>query len=306
MKILLAQPRGCCAGVEMAIKTLDAALLRFGSPLYAYHEIVHNRHIVAHFEERGVVFIDDLDPVPPGARVVISAHGVSPHVREEAARRGLHVIDATCPLVDKVHREARRFRESADTILLIGHRGHDEVDGVLGEAPEHIVVVENAAEAARVDVRNADRVALLTQTTWSVDEARSTVEVLESRFPLIARAPSSDICYATQNRQEAVRMIAAEADVVLVIGSANSANTQRLVELARNCGRPAYRVDSADELKPEWLPPQGTVMVTAGASVPETLIQRVIDGIARLCDVTVEERVWKEERIHFPLPSLDS
>jgi 4-hydroxy-3-methylbut-2-en-1-yl diphosphate reductase len=302
MRLLLAAPRGFCAGVEMAVGALDSALARFGAPVYAYHHIVHNRGVVSDFEARGVVFVDDVDAVPEGAPVVFSAHGVSPAVRAAAEARGLRVVDATCPLVAKVHAEARRFARLGYTIVLVGHREHDETVGVVGEAPAHVVVVESPAEVAALVVPDASRVAYLTQTTLSLDDVADVVAALRDRFPDVVGPPSSDVCYATTNRQEAVRAVAAEAEVVLVLGSATSSNTLRLVETARAAGRRAFRVDAAEEIRSEWLDGARTVALTAGASVPETVVAHCAEWLAARGVTRVETRRVREESVRFRLP----
>ncbi len=253
--MLLAEPRSFCAGVERAIDIVKIALQRHPHPVYVRRQIVHNSHVVADLERQGAVFVDELDQVPDGTTVVFSAHGVAPAVRAEADRRGLDVIDATCPLVAKVHTESRRFVGRGDTVLLIGHAGHDETEGTLGEAPGRIRLVQNAAEAERVEVDDENKVAMLMQTTLAVDEAEEAAAVLRRRFPLIDPPPTDDICYATTNRQRAVRAIAEESDVVLVVGSTNSSNSLRLVEVAERCGTPAHLVDDANQVLPEWIAP---------------------------------------------------
>src|SRR4051812_18729911 len=253
MKIILANPRGFCAGVNMAIDSLERALELFGTPLYVYHEIVHNLHVVERFRKRGVVFVDRIEDIPSGANVLYSAHGVAPAIRQASAERNLHAIDATCPLVTKVHLEAVRFAKEGYTILLIGHEGHDEVLGTLGEAPESIRLVQDEAEVEALDLPPGAKVAFLTQTTLSVDDAEVIIRALRQRFPLIVGPSRDDICYATQNRQEAVKELVPEADLIIVLGSQNSSNSLRLAELARACGKPAYLIDAVRELRPEWL-----------------------------------------------------
>jgi len=302
VRIILARPRGFCAGVNMAIDTLETALDLFGPPVYVYHEIVHNKHVVERFRAKGAIFVDSLDDAPDGSNFVFSAHGVSPEVRRAASARGLNVIDATCPLVTKVHSEAIRFARQGHTILLIGHEGHDEIVGTMGEAPGQMRLVQSAAEVASLAVDGAGSLAFLSQTTLSVDDANQIVGRLRERFPEIVAPPSEDICYATQNRQEAVRQFAAEADVVLVLGSQNSSNSKRLAEIAQELGVPAYLVDHASEVDPAWLDGAECIAVTAGASAPEDVVQ---DCIALLCerfDATVEERSIRDEDMHFQLP----
>jgi 4-hydroxy-3-methylbut-2-en-1-yl diphosphate reductase len=302
-RILLPAPRSFCAGVERAIKAVEQALAQHGTPVFVRKQIVHNTHVVADLEARGAVFVDELDEVPEGATVVFSAHGVSPAVRQEASARGLAVIDATCPLVTRVHARARRLAGHGDTVLLIGHPGHDEVEGILGEAPEAITVVSDSAGAATVEVPDSTRVSYLTQTTLAVDETADIVETLRGRFPLLRELSSSDICYATTNRQQALSAVAAEADLVLVIGSANSSNSVRLAEVARRCGTPAYLIDSAADIRASWLEGVRTIGLTAGASAPPTLVVTIIDALEGLGPVNVMERVSANESIHFALPS---
>src|SRR5215467_4089561 len=272
-RVLLAKPRGYCAGVDRAVQAVEKALERFGAPVYVRKQIVHNTHVVRSLEQRGAIFVDETEAVPEGAVVVFSAHGVSPEVREEAKGRGLRTIDATCPLVTKVHNEARRFAAQDYDILLIGHEGHEEVIGTTGEAPAHIHLVDGPAGSDSVQVRDPAKVAWLSQTTLSVDETTQTVAALRERFPQLLDPPSDDICYATQNRQTAVKAIAAESDLVLVVGSQNSSNSVRLVEVALDGGADAaYLVDDASALRPEWLEGVSTVGLTSGASVPEDLV----------------------------------
>jgi 4-hydroxy-3-methylbut-2-enyl diphosphate reductase len=300
--VLLAAPRSFCAGVERAIEIVERVLKQTDGPVYVRKQIVHNAHVVADLAARGAVFVDELDEVPDGATVVFSAHGVSPAVRAEADRRGLSVVDATCPLVTKVHVEARRFAARGDTVILVGHAGHDEVEGTLGEAPGRTVLVQDAAEAARVRVPDPDRVSYLTQTTLATDETAEVVDVLRARFPRLRGPASDDICYATTNRQDALRAIADESDVVLVVGSANSSNSRRLVELARRRGTPAYLIDDAGDIRPEWLAGAGVIGLTAGASAPPGLVEAVVDELARRGPVTVAEREVTRETVSFALP----
>jgi 4-hydroxy-3-methylbut-2-enyl diphosphate reductase len=302
MKIILANPRGFCAGVNMAIESLERALEVFGTPLYVYHEIVHNRYVVERFRERGVVFVDGIDEIPPDSTVLYSAHGVAPEIRLASAQRNLRAIDATCPLVTKVHLEAVRFAHGGYTILLIGHEGHDEVLGTMGEAPEHIVLVQNEQEAERLQLPPDAPVAYLTQTTLSVDDAERIVAVLRRRFPHIEGPSRDDICYATQNRQEAVRALVPEADVVVVLGSQNSSNSMRLAELARAEGKPAFLVDSIHEVPAETFRGTETVLVTAGASAPEAVVEECVEYLSRRYGATVEGRTVREEHVSFPLP----
>jgi len=302
-KVLLAAPRGYCAGVDRAVIAVEKALERYGSPVYVRKQIVHNVHVVAELEARGAIFVDEVDQVPEGAHVVFSAHGVSPAVVGAAADRGLHAIDATCPLVTKVHREAVRFAKSDFEILLIGHDGHEEVEGTAGEAPEHITVVNSPDHADRVEVRDPSKVVWLSQTTLSVDETMETVRRLRERFPQLQDPPSDDICYATQNRQVAIKKVAKDADLVIVVGSANSSNSVRLVEVALEYGaRAAYRVDYAHEIEQAWLDGVVTIGVTSGASVPEVLVQEVLADLASAGYGDVEQVRTAEEDLMFSLP----
>jgi 4-hydroxy-3-methylbut-2-en-1-yl diphosphate reductase len=301
-RVLLASPRGYCAGVERAIETVDRALVQFGSPVYVRRQIVHNRHVVAELEARGAVFVQDEAEVPRGAVVVFSAHGVAPSVRENAARGGLSVIDATCPLVTKVHREARRFARRDTTVLLIGHAGHDEVIGTAGHAPDRTILVQSVEDARTVAVPDPGRVAYVCQTTLSVDDTAEIVAILRGRFPAIQGPPSDDICYATQNRQEAVKALAAQSDVVLVIGSANSSNSNRLVEVARSLGAAAHLIDDERGIDPAWLADAATVGVTAGASAPEHLVERVVARLRAWGADAVEELAVAEEHVVFAPP----
>lgn len=302
MKVLLASPRGFCAGVNMAIESLDLALRAFSPPVYVYHEIVHNKYVVETFRAKGAVFVEELDEVPIGATLLFSAHGVSPEVRNLARTRQLRAIDATCPLVTKVHLEAIRFAEQGYTILLIGHEGHDEVLGTMGEAPEAILLVETPDDVDRLEIANPEKLAYLTQTTLSVDDANRIIARIRERFPQVVGPPKEDICYATQNRQEAVRLLAREADVVLVLGSQNSSNSQRLKELAKECGVAAYLVDGAADLRPEWFHADQIILVTAGASAPESVVQECIDHLVQRYQAEVELRSIRQEEVHFPLP----
>ena len=302
-KVLLAAPRGYCAGVDRAILTVEKSLDLYGAPLYVRKEIVHNRYVVQSLEDRGVIFVDELDVVPEGSTVVFSAHGVAPSVHEEAAQRSLKTIDATCPLVTKVHAEARRFSNDGLDIILIGHEGHEEVEGTMGEAPKSITLVQNPEEARNLEVENPDKLIWLSQTTLSVDETIQTVKVLKERFPEMASPPSDDICYATQNRQIAVKVMAPNCDLVIVVGSGNSSNSVRLVEVALDAGAQAsYRVDSFRELQSEWVESVSTVGVTSGASVPELLVQEVIEWLAEQGFNDCEEVITTEETLMFALP----
>ncbi len=301
-RVVLAAPRSFCAGVERAIDIVELALERYPHPIYVRRQIVHNAHVVADLQRRGTVFVDELDEVPDGATVIFSAHGVAPGVREAAARRDLRVIDATCPLVGKVHNAARRFVGRGATVLLIGQDGHDETEGTLGEAPGQIVLVQDPAEAERVVVADPERVAFVMQTTLAIDDAAATAGVLRRRFPAIASSSTDDICYATTNRQQAVRAIAGEADVVIVLGSSNSSNSQRLVEVAERCGTPAYLVDDAAEIRAEWLHGTTTIGITAGASAPPGLVDQVIGMLRALGSVEIVERAVTNENVSFALP----
>lgn len=302
MKVLLAGPHGFCAGVVMAIRTVEHALESLGPPLYVFHQIVHNRHVVRQFEQRGVRFVDSLDEVPAGANLLYSAHGVSPLIREIARSREFNTIDATCPLVAKVHLEAARYARMGFTIVLIGHAGHDEVVGTAGEAPGQIRVIESCEDVARLHVPDPDKVAWLCQTTLSIDDVRPVLAELQRRFPAIQGPASDDICYATQNRQEAVRELAGEADLVLVVGSANSSNSIRLTEVARQHGVHSYLVDNASELQPDWFDGVETVVVTAGASAPEHLVQECLGWLIGRYGARVEPRTIRQEDLVFPLP----
>ncbi len=302
MRVILASPRGFCAGVNMAIESLELAIRLYGTPIYVYHEIVHNQYVVQRFRDVGAVFVDDLNEVPVGARLLYSAHGVSPEVRRIAAERRLRTIDATCPLVTKVHLEAVRYAKKGYTIVLIGHEGHDEVIGTMGEAPEAMVLVETPDDVDRLEVADPSKLAYLTQTTLSVDDANRIIERLRGRFPAIANAPTEDICYATQNRQEAIKTLSPEADVVLVLGSHNSSNSLRLVELANERGVPAYLIDSAADIDIGWFRGDETVLVTAGASAPELVVEDCVAFLEKRFGASVESRSVREESVHFPLP----
>lgn len=300
--VLLAAPRSFCAGVDRAIEIVERALEQRGTPIHVRKQIVHNQHVVTDLEQRGAVFVDELDAVPDGATVVFSAHGVSPAVHAEAERRGLDVIDATCPLVTKVHNEARRFAARGDTVVLVGHLGHEEVEGTLGEAPDRTVLVETPQDVARLRVEDPERVSYLTQTTLAVDETAEVVEALRARFPALRGPGSDDICYASTNRQDAVKAIAHAADLLLVVGSTNSSNSRRLVELAERCGTPAHLVDDAHGVRPEWLAEVDTVGLTAGASAPHHLVEEIVDALAGLGPITVSEHEVARETVHFTLP----
>ena len=302
-QVLLAAPRGYCAGVDRAVVTVEKALDTYGAPVYVRKQIVHNRHVVENLQARGAVFVEELDEVPPGSTVVFSAHGVSPAVHAEAAERSLKAIDATCPLVTKVHHEARRFAKEGLEILLIGHAGHEEVEGTTGEAPDHITLVQSPEDVAGVELKDPSRVAWLSQTTLSVDETLETVGRLREKFPLLMDPPSDDICYATSNRQLAIKQIAARSDLVIVVGSANSSNTVRLVDVALESGaKAAYRVDNAGEVDPAWFEGVSSVGVTSGASVPEDLVQGVLDLLVERGYPLAQEERLTEESLVFALP----
>jgi len=302
-KLLLARPRGFCAGVVRAIEMVERALKLYGPPIYVKHAIVHNRFVVERLERMGAVFVEDLQQVPQGATTIFSAHGVSPAVHHEAAQRALDVLDATCPLVTKVHLEARRYAREQATIFLIGHRDHVEVEGTLGEAPERTIVIESAEEAERVSVADPERVAYLTQTTLSLDDTAAIVQVLQRRFPALRSPRKEDICYATQNRQQAVKALSAEADVILVIGSRSSSNSNRLVEVARTKGCPAYLVDSVEQVQPEWLESARCIGITAGASAPEEIVMELVNRLSSRYGAAVHELEVVEEHTSFPLPA---
>jgi 4-hydroxy-3-methylbut-2-en-1-yl diphosphate reductase len=302
-RVLLAKPRGYCAGVDRAVQTVERALERYGAPVYVRKQIVHNTHVVHSLEERGAIFVEETEEIPEGAVVVFSAHGVAPEVRDEARDRRLRTIDATCPLVTKVHNEARRFAAQDYDILLIGHEGHEEVVGTTGEAPDHIHLVDGPKGSESVEVRDPAKVAWLSQTTLSVDETNETVAALRERFPQLLDPPSDDICYATQNRQAAVKQIASQSDVVIVVGSRNSSNSVRLVEVALDAGaKAAYLVDNAAAIEPSWLREVATVGVTSGASVPEELVDGVLARLADAGFTDVEEIEAVHERMVFALP----
>jgi len=301
--VYLLKPRGFCAGVVRAIDIVDLALDAYGAPIYVRREIVHNRHVVEDLASRGAIFVEELDEVPSGQRVVYSAHGVSPAVRRDATARGLQVIDATCPLVTKVHLEAIKFAKQNGTILLIGHRDHDEVIGTKGEAPDRTVVVSSREEAFSVEVLDPENVYYLTQTTLSLDEAGVIISALEERFPHIEGPPAQDICYATENRQQAIKRRAETSDLLLVVGSQNSSNSRRLVEVGVNGGTPGYLIDDERDIEAPWLNGVRAVTITAGASAPEVLVQRVVEHLRDQFDFNrVEEVEVIEENVKFPLP----
>ena len=301
--VLLAAPRGYCAGVERAVDAVERALDRHGGPVYVRKQIVHNLHVVRDLERKGAVFVDELTEVPEGSVVVLSAHGSAPTVHAEAGRRQLDLIDATCPLVTKVHLEARRFSDDGRSIVLIGHQGHEEVEGTSGQAPDRTILVQSVAEAERVEVSDPTRLSYLTQTTLSVDETNEIVAVLRSRFPEIQGPPREDICYATQNRQDAIKEVAGRADVVLVIGSKNSSNSNRLAEVSRERGTPAYLVDDETEVDPAWLAGAEVVGLTSGASAPDWLVDRMVGWLAERGFDRVEQALITEEHVRFALPA---
>ncbi len=301
-RVLLAAPRGYCAGVDRAVQTVEHALEIYGPPVYVRKEIVHNKHVVSELAERGAVFVEEETEVPEGALVVFSAHGVAPSVHENAARRRLRTIDATCPLVTKVHVEARKFAAAGYTIILIGHDGHEEVEGTTGEAPDSIVLVETAADVAKLEVPDPDRVAFITQTTLSVDETAEIIAALRERFPNITAPKSDDICYATTNRQLAVKQLARECDLVLVIGSKNSSNSNRLVDVTRELGTASHLIDNAGQVEEEWLEGVETVGITSGASAPEELVTALVDFFRERGAEEVSELRTVDEDVRFMLP----
>ncbi len=301
-EVLLAEPRGFCAGVDRAIEIVERALAKFGRPIYVRHEIVHNTYVVNDLKAKGAVFIEDLAEVPPGATLVFSAHGVSKAVQEEARQRGFHVFDATCPLVTKVHVEVAKLAKEGYEFIMIGHKGHPEVEGTMGQLDAGIHLVEDVEDVARVQPGQPERLAVVTQTTLSVDDAAEITAAVRKRFPSIREPKQQDICYATQNRQDAVKVLARQVEVVIVVGSPTSSNSNRLAELARKLGVASYMVDSPEELRPEWLMGKVRVGLTAGASAPEVLVRQVIDRIRALGAVSVERLPGVEETMKFPLP----
>jgi 4-hydroxy-3-methylbut-2-en-1-yl diphosphate reductase len=304
MDILLANPRGFCAGVERAIAIVEKALELFGAPIYVRHEVVHNKYVVDNLRAKGAVFVEELDQVPDGGTVIFSAHGVAKAVQAEAARRGLRVFDATCPLVTKVHLEVARQRAQGREVVMIGHKGHPEVEGTMGQSGDGMHLVENAADVPRLTLVNPEAVAYVTQTTLSMDDAAVVVTALRDRFPTIVGPKKDDICYATQNRQDAVRQLAESCDVVIVVGSPNSSNSNRLREVAEGKGCSAYLIDGPDEIKTEWLIGRHCVGLTAGASAPEVLVERVIQRLRELGAGAVVPLPGEAERVSFPLPKL--
>ena len=303
LRVILAQPRGFCAGVERAIDIVERALTKFGPPIYVRHEIVHNRHVVEDLRARGAVFVDELDEVPEGAWTVFSAHGVARKVVQAAADRTLPVIDATCPLVAKVHAEGRRYASQDREIVLIGHAGHAEVEGTIGQIDGTVYLVQTAEDAQALEVKTPEKLAYITQTTLSVDDTRGIISVLKQRFPAIVGPDVRDICYATQNRQEAVHDLAGQVDLILVVGSKNSSNSNRLREIGTELGRPAYLIDDAGHLQPEWFEGVTRVGLTAGASAPEVLVQGVIDGLRQFGQVEIELLAGTPEDVKFKLPA---
>jgi 4-hydroxy-3-methylbut-2-enyl diphosphate reductase len=303
LRVILAQPRGFCAGVERAIEIVERALKKYGPPIYVRHEIVHNRHVVENLRTRGAIFVDELDEIPPGARTVFSAHGVAKQVEETAANRGLPVIDATCPLVAKVHNEGRRYASGGREIVLVGHAGHAEVEGTIGQIPAKVHLVQTVEDVGRLDVADPDKLAYVTQTTLSVDDTRGIIAALKERFPSIVGPDVRDICYATQNRQQAVRELANQVDLILVVGSRNSSNSNRLREIGQELGRPAYLIDDAEALRPEWFEGVESVGVTAGASAPETLVQGVLDGLRQFGEIEISTMAGVAEDVRFRFPA---
>ena len=305
MRVLLASPRGFCAGVDRAIEIVEQALARYGPPVYVRHEIVHNRHVVETLRGKGAIFVDEPEQVPPGSLLVFSAHGVSPAVRDAAAKQGLRSIDATCPLVTKVHKEAQRFAKEPREIVLVGHAGHVEVEGTLGQAPDQMHLVETVNDVEKLEVRDPMRLAVLTQTTLSVDDTRDVLEALRRRFPEIVLPKRDDICYATQNRQNAVRELTREVDLVLVVGAPSSSNSNRLAELASKSGLPSHLVEDADDIDPAWLEGVRSVGVTAGASAPEFLVEQVLERLRALCPdgFEIDSLPHVDEGVVFPLPA---
>jgi 4-hydroxy-3-methylbut-2-enyl diphosphate reductase len=301
-EIVLAEPRGFCAGVDRAIEIVERALAKFGAPIYVRHEIVHNTFVVNDLKAQGAIFIEDLAEVPPGATLIFSAHGVSKAVEQEAARRGFEVFDATCPLVTKVHVEVAKLAKEGYEFIMIGHKGHPEVEGTMGQLDHGIHLVEDVGDVANVQPSQTERLAVVTQTTLSVDDAAQITAAVKARFPSIREPKQQDICYATQNRQDAVKMMARQVDVVIVVGSPTSSNSNRLAELARKLGVPAYMVDGIDDLKPEWLEGKARVGLTAGASAPEVLVKAVVRRIRALGAVAVRKMDGIEEAVKFPLP----
>jgi 4-hydroxy-3-methylbut-2-en-1-yl diphosphate reductase len=308
MRVILAQPRGFCAGVERAIEIVERALKKFGPPIYVRHEIVHNRHVVEDLRQRGAVFVDELDQVPNGAMTIFSAHGVAKKVEQDAAARQLPVIDATCPLVAKVHNEGRRYARQDREIVLVGHAGHAEVEGTIGQVPGTVHLVQTAADVANLQIRDPDKLAYITQTTLSVDDTRGIIAALKARFPTIVGPDVRDICYATQNRQQAVRELAKQVDLILVVGSRNSSNSNRLREIGEELGRPAYLIDDASAMQRDWFNNVESVGVTAGASAPESLVRGVLAGLREIGEIEVAtlDGVAEDVRFRFPAEVADA
>lgn len=303
LKVVLAQPRGFCAGVERAIEIVERALKKFGPPIYVRHEIVHNRHVVDDLRRRGAVFVDDLDEIPAGSMTVFSAHGVARRVEDVAAERGLPVIDATCPLVAKVHNEGRRYARQGREIVLVGHAGHAEVEGTIGQIDGVVHLVQTAEDVATLRIGDPDQLAYITQTTLSVDDTRTIIAALKARFPNIVGPDVRDICYATQNRQQAVRELAKAVDLILVVGSKNSSNSNRLREIGQELGKPAFLIDDAADLRPDWFAGIASVGVTAGASAPELLVQGVLDGLRRIAPIQIATLAGVAENVRFRFPA---
>jgi 4-hydroxy-3-methylbut-2-enyl diphosphate reductase len=308
MRVILAQPRGFCAGVERAIEIVERALKKFGPPIYVRHEIVHNRHVVEDLRQRGAIFVDELDQVPDGAMTIFSAHGVAKKVEQQAAARNLPVIDATCPLVAKVHNEGRRYARQDREIVLVGHAGHAEVEGTIGQVPGTVHLVQTAADVETLTIRDPEKLAYITQTTLSVDDTRGIIAALKGRFPSIVGPDVRDICYATQNRQQAVRDLAKRVDLILVVGSRNSSNSNRLREIGEELGRPAYLIDDASAMRPEWFENVSSVGVTAGASAPESLVRGVLEGLRAIdeTEVSTLDGVAEDVRFRFPAEVADA
>ncbi|WP_026870148.1 4-hydroxy-3-methylbut-2-enyl diphosphate reductase [Inquilinus limosus] len=303
MRIILAQPRGFCAGVERAIEIVERALEIFGPPVYVRHEIVHNRHVVESLRAKGAKFVDELDEVPPGSITIFSAHGVARSVEEDAEQRGLQVIDATCPLVSKVHIEGRKYAAQDRTVILIGHAGHAEVEGTTGQIPGGVTLISTVEDVATLEVPDPERVSYITQTTLSVDDTKAVIDALKARFPAIVGPDTKDICYATQNRQRAVRELAQVVDVILVVGAKNSSNSNRLREIGAELGVPSYLIDDASALDPTWLEGKQAVGITAGASAPDSLVQELVEALRRYGEVEVSTLQGVDENIRFRLPS---
>ncbi len=305
MNIILAKPRGFCAGVTRAIETVERALTKFGPPIYVRHEIVHNKYVVESLRQKGAIFVDEVDQIPKDAIVIFSAHGVSDRVEEDALARGLDVIDATCPLVSKVHREAKKHEDEGCEIILIGHRGHPEVEGTSGRVKKEVILVTNEEDAKTVEIKHPEKLAYVTQTTLSVDDTKKIVDVLEKRFPQMQQGlATKDICYATQNRQDAVRYLTKQVDILLVIGAQNSSNSNRLRDLGEECGKPSYLINGAQDINEEWLKNISNIGLTAGASAPEVLVQEVIEKIKSLSgeQISVKDMDGIEENVFFALP----